>query len=312
MDAAPSSRAALFLALIGLSGLGATCKSEAPPPAPTELEVPAETPAPAAEPATLEGVELRRVPPAYRADAVRLLRESFCYCGCTRTVAACLSDRSACSCVQCSERVAEFVLSAYETGARTAEIENLTVELFSEAYNASPVDFDVEGRPTVGSPDARYTLVEFADFQCPHCRTAFGQLVAFAKRRPDVKLVYRYYPLPSFGEPSVLAARAAEAAHRQGKFWPMAALLYENQRNLDPATIDGLARQAGLDMARFEQDLKDPAVASVIKADKQAGAAAGVRGTPALYLNGRPFGLGHDPDSLALRLAMEADRNDCD
>lgn len=305
------ARPALFVALIGLASLGATCKGE-PPPAPTRIEVPPEPDSVAeTEPVTLEGVELARVPPSLRADAVRLLGETFCYCGCARTVASCLADREACSCVSCSERVAEIVLSAFEAGASASQVESLSVELFSEAYNAPAVEFDLSEQPKMGAEHPRHTLVEFADFRCPHCQSAFGELTRFVKSRPDVQLAYHYFPLGHFGQTSIDAARAAECARRQGKFWEMAQLLYTHQQTLELANIRKYAEEAGLDMKKFDEDMKDEATLAAVTEDKQVGTRAGVEGTPTVFVNGRPLGLGHDPESLTLRLAMENDRDAC-
>ena len=310
-----SARTPLFLALIGLAAGGATCKGDDLPPAPTKLDVPtAAEPAAAPTPAVpeLEGVALSRVPPPRRADAIRLLQENFCYCGCARTLAGCLSDREACSCVECSERVTEFILGAFEQGMGTAQVESMVVEVFSEAYNAAPQDFDLADQPTLGPADAAHTLVEFADFRCGHCKDAYGELTAFVKGRSDVRLAYYYFPLRGFGEISVLAARAAEAARRQGEFWAMAQRLYTYQTELSESALRDHARAVGLDMDRFEADLADPSTLDAVMADKKVGTQVGVEGTPTIFVDGRPLGLPHGADGLRMRLAMEDDRTACD
>lgn len=260
----------------------------------------------------LEGVDLFQVPSAYRGDALRLLNESFCYCGCARTVAACLGNRSACSCVACSERMAQFIIGLYAAGGSSADVEAAVVEAFQESYNAAPHPFDLEDQPALGPSDAKHTIVEFADFRCPHCRQAFGELVEFVKGRSDVRLVYYYFPLSGFGEVSIRAARAAEAARLQGKFWEMAELLYRNQLSLEASDVAGYAKQLGLDMKKFEKDLAGDATQSSVMADKSIGTSAGVAATPAVYIDGRPLGLPHDAESLSMRLAMEDDRDACD
>lgn len=312
-------RLPLLLALLGLSAVGATCKGREPdavnpPPQPgTGTNGAEEAPlvrAPAV--AELEGVEIARVPPAYRGEAIRILNETFCYCGCTRTVASCLGNRSACSCVECSDRVAEFVIGSLEEGSTPADVQSLLVEAFSDAYNAPPFDFDLAGQPMLGPEDAPHTIVEFADFRCPHCKDAFRELTAFAQGRSDVRVAYYYFPLSGFGEASVRAAHAAEAARRQGKFWEMAALLFENQGALEKEDILGYARSLGLDVAKLSKAMASGDVHQAVMADKSIGTAAGVQATPAIYVDGRPLGLPHGNDNLALRLAMEDDREACD
>lgn len=306
-------RLSLLLALLGLSAVGATCKgrdsgsSEVTPPSTEDLTASAVAPV-----AELAGVDIGRVPPTFRSDAIRVLNESFCYCGCARTVASCLANRDTCSCVECSERMAEFVLDAYERGSSTADVESSLLTAFSEAYNARPRAFDPAGQPSLGPEDAAHVLVEFADFRCPHCRGAFAELVEFVRKRSDVRLLYYYFPLSSFGEVSLRAARAAEAARAQGRFWPMATLLYKNQRALEEDDIRNYAREVGLDMERFEKDLTSEATEKAIFADKSIGTSAGVQATPQVYVDGRPLGLPHGERNLALRVAMEGDRESCD
>jgi protein-disulfide isomerase len=306
-------RLPLPLALLALSAVGATCKGQAPQAEPEAATPGRDAPlvrAPAVS--ELEGVEIRRVPPARRADALRILNETFSYCGCARTVAACLADRASCSCPNSSTLVAEFVIEAFETGATTGEVETALVDAFSEGYQQEPRAFDLEGQPSLGPDLARHTLVEFADFRCPHCKDAYGDLVRFARGRKDVRLVYYFFPLSGFGEPSIRAAKAAEAARRQGEFWEMAELLYANQTALEEADIRGYAQAAGLDLEQFEADYASEAVEQAVFADKKIGTAAGVQGTPAIFLNGRRLELPHDPKNLALRIAMENDREVCD
>ncbi|MEL6183032.1 MAG: thioredoxin domain-containing protein [Myxococcota bacterium] len=306
-------RSSFVVALIGLSAVGATCKgSETTAPPTTTSPAAAEEPLVRAPAVTeLEGVDLFQVPSSERAAAIRILNESFCHCGCARTVAACLGNREQCSCVQCSERVAQFVIDSYALGMTTGDVESALVEAFSESYNARPFAFDLEGQPSLGNPDAPHMLVEFADFRCPHCKDAFGELVRFVQSREDVRLVYYFFPLSGFGEESVISARAAEAARRQGKFWEMATVLYANQLEFTEASVRGYAQELGLDMDDFEEDFTSEDVRSVVFGDKALGAEVGVQGTPAVYVDGRPLGMRHSAKNLALRLDMENDREAC-
>ena len=194
----------------------------------------------------------------------------------------------------------------------TSEIESLLVDVFSEAYHATPFKFDLSNQASLGPEDAAHTLVEFADFRCPHCRTAFKDLVSFVKSRSDVRLVYYFFPLSSFGEVSLQAARAAEAARLQGKFWELSALLYENQMVLSETNIMKYVEAVGLDMGRFKEDYGSEAVQSAVMADRSLGAQVGITGTPAIFIDGRPFGFNdHSTEKLGLRVTMESDRDQC-
>ncbi|MGC4885622.1 DsbA family protein [Micromonospora sp. DT227] len=141
--------------------------------------------------------------------------------------------------------------------------------------------------------DGKVTLVEFLDFECESCAAAYPaikQIVAAYQDR--ITFVVRYFPIPSHPN-AELAARAAQAAANQGRFPDMYAQLFENQtswsHNNDPQTevFLGYARTLGMDMARFQRDLDDPATAARVAKDRTDGRAAGVTGTPTFFLNSR-------------------------
>lgn len=100
-------------------------------------------------------------------------------------------------------------------------------------------------------------------------------------------MVFKHFPLDSIHPQARPAAIATLAAHRQGKFWAYHDLLFENAKQLGHKGLRDWARVAELDMDRFEKDLKDPALAQAVQRDVIDGKRAGVRGTPAVYLNGR-------------------------
>ncbi len=101
----------------------------------------------------------------------------------------------------------------------------------------------------------------------------------------DVKVVFKHYPL-QFHQRARPAGLAAVAAEKQGKFWEMKEILYQNQRSLDDASLRTYAEQAGLDLAKYDKDIADPETARVVDKDVQDGNKAGVRGTPTFFVNG--------------------------
>jgi len=103
----------------------------------------------------------------------------------------------------------------------------------------------------------------------------------------QVRVVFKHFPLDSIHPLARGAAVASLAAHRQGKFWPFHDLLFENIKSLKPSQLRDWARVVGLDMAQFEKDIKDPALAQQVRQDVLEASRAGVRGTPTLFLNGR-------------------------
>ena len=146
----------------------------------------------------------------------------------------------------------------------------------------------------LGNKDAKVTLVEYSDFQCPACK-AFEDIVKQLRESysvEDLKIVYRHFPLRSIHPNADLAAQAAEAAGEEGKFWEMKDLLFKNQaewsKEKDPRGLFGAyAKSLGLDVAEFDEDLlpEDDSKERVEK-DYQSGVALGVNSTPTFILNG--------------------------
>jgi protein-disulfide isomerase len=130
-------------------------------------------------------------------------------------------------------------------------------------------------------------LVEFGDFECPYCRDA-APSVKRALERLDgrVRLRWRHFPLAAKHPHAERAAEAAEAAGAQGRFWDMHDVLFANQRALDDEDLVGYAGELGLDVQRFEDDLRSGRFAAAVAEDYEAGVAAGVSGTPTFFVDG--------------------------
>lgn len=143
-----------------------------------------------------------------------------------------------------------------------------------------------------GNRDASLTLTVYADFQCPACLTETEVISrAWLQISDKVKLVFRHYPL-DIHQHAFLAARYAEAAGRQDKFWEMHDVLYGNQALWssvqDPAEMfDSYATELGLDLEQLKDDIDRPEIRNKILGDQRGGTRAGVRGTPSLFMNGR-------------------------
>ena len=138
-----------------------------------------------------------------------------------------------------------------------------------------------------GAENAPVTITLFDDFQCPYCARLLPVLDQVLAAYPkQVQMVYKHFPL-SMHKFANAAALASIAARNQDKFWPMHDQLFANYNKLNDALIRQLAESVGLDMARFDQDMANPALQQEVAADMQLGAKAGVRGTPAVYINGR-------------------------
>lgn len=148
-------------------------------------------------------------------------------------------------------------------------------------------NIDISSAPVRGDETAPVTIAVFDDFECPYC----AQTVPLLKQALDiypgkVKLVFKNFPLSSHRN-AQNAALTALAAQNQGKFWEMHDLLYANYNKLNAQKIDELAVEAGLDLDKLKKDRKNPQLSARIKQDMEEGTAAGVRGTPTIFINGR-------------------------
>ncbi len=166
-------------------------------------------------------------------------------------------------------------------------------------------EVSVGSSPSKGPADAAVTIVEFSDFQCPYCSRVGPTLTKVLEDYPkEVRVVYKHYPL-SFHQQALPAAKASAAAGKQGKFWEMHDLIFQNQRNLTPAAFKSYAEQLGLDVARFEKDFASAAIAAEVEADVTLARSLGVTGTPGLFVNGR-FMSGAQPYS-AFKAKIDAE-----
>jgi protein-disulfide isomerase len=146
---------------------------------------------------------------------------------------------------------------------------------------------NTKGAPVRGDPDAKVAVVEFSDFQCPFCSRSVGTLDQIAQAYGDrVRIVFKHMPLEMHAK-APAAHAAAEAAHRQGKFWPMHDKIFANQAQMSPEKYREYAREIGLDLGRFDRDVADGSVQKRIAEDTAEAARLGVTGTPAFFVNGR-------------------------
>ncbi|HEX8118393.1 MAG TPA: thioredoxin domain-containing protein [Pyrinomonadaceae bacterium] len=162
-----------------------------------------------------------------------------------------------------------------------------------------------------GPATARVTLEESSDFQCPACGTLEPGLRRVIKDYQDrVQFLFRNFPL-QMHKYAFLAARAAEAAGQQGKFWEMHDMIYDNQKEWSDAMeprvqFDSYATRLGLDVQRFKADMERQDLADRIKADLLRGNSLGVKGTPTVFLNGRELMPGKLVTEDDLRREIEA------
>jgi protein-disulfide isomerase len=188
-----------------------------------------------------------------------------------------------------------YVVRMVDQGFTDSEIG----EALTKRYRGStPKVIDVAEAPMKGAASGRVTLVEFADYECPHCKRLQPVLrQVLDEFKGDVKLYFKHYPLPQHTN-ARLAAEAAVAAQKQGKFWQYEDKLWANQDSLSPAEMEKYAKESGLDMAKFRQDLDDKATKERVQKDRTDGSTLGLTSTPTLYINGREYTDNRDTESL--------------
>lgn len=140
--------------------------------------------------------------------------------------------------------------------------------------------------PTTGPSDAKVTIVEFSDFECPFCSRAEGVLdQVMAAYAGKVRLVFRHFPLPMHPN-AQKAAEAAMCAHDQAKFWEYKKALFQNQDKLGVDALKAHAKDVGLDAAKFDACLDGASMRAKVDVDAKAANTAGVQGTPTFFVNG--------------------------
>jgi Na+/H+ antiporter NhaA len=150
---------------------------------------------------------------------------------------------------------------------------------------------DSERDHTRGPDDGPVTLIEFGDFECPHCGEAESAVRQLLAGDTELRYVWRHLPLPDVHPQAQLAAEASEAAAAQGQFWPMHDLLLEHQDALQPKDLLRYAGELGLDLDRFQDDLQRRVHETRIAQDVESADLSGASGTPTFLVNGqRHFG----------------------
>ncbi len=173
--------------------------------------------------------------------------------------------------------------------AKLQGLDELQINL--QPPHAPFAQLDTEGYPSRGAADAKVTLVEFADYQCPHCRNAHLVLKELLEPWLDrVRYVYMDFPINRSGI-SRKVAEGAVCADAQGAFWEYQDLAYEHQQQLSIESPRQLAEQLQLDLNRFDSCYSADSTAARVKRAEQQAIAAGVTGTPSFFINGKKLSL---------------------
>ena len=274
--------ARVFLASIALLGAGA-CRS----PADSPKEPPPVEETAASAPVNLPGVDTSSLTPREQTKWSEYVGGLLAPCSDQPVnIAQCVSESRPCgACLP----AAKFLVERVRRGDTRTQAETAYRARFSPEAVKS---IDLADSPTKGAAKPVVTLVEWADFECPFCGAVAPVLKSIVEKYPEqVQLVFKHYPL-SAHQHSENAARAAVAAQKQGKFWPLSYAMFESQKaGLDEPSIMKLARDAGLDMKGFESDIASEATADSVARDRKQADDLGLEGTPMIYINGRYFSL---------------------
>jgi hypothetical protein len=155
----------------------------------------------------------------------------------------------------------------------------------------------------LGPQQASLQLVEYADFECPSCQAAASVVTRLRKRLDgELLVVERHFPILDAHPMAMVAAEAVEAAGAQGRFWEMNQGIYRSRRPPTRDSLRGLAVRMGLDMNRYDTDLREHVHARRIREDFETGLHSGVNGTPTFFVNGARHDDEHTFDSLLAAL----------
>lgn len=165
------------------------------------------------------------------------------------------------------------------------------VDGLKNTFTALSIDFvhniDISGSPFKGTEDAPITIVLFTDFECPFCKKIDPLMNTILKNNPGaVKVVFKNMPLRRMHPLADPAARAALAAHEQGKFWEFHDKLFAEEK-LSQQGIEKIAESLSLDIEKWKTDMNSAPIHGQVFKDMQEARKAGVTGTPTLYLNGK-------------------------
>jgi protein-disulfide isomerase len=268
--------------------------------APDALEAPAvaaegQTPVPTAEGQDTvppPGVDISKLDDFQKKVFFRIVNTEPSICGQAQSLIQSAKKDASC---RRSLNAVRYVVRMVDQGYTDSEIG----EALTKRYRGTTTKvIDVAEAPMKGAASGKVTLVEFADYECPHCKRLQPVLRQILDEfKGDVKLYFKHYPLPQHTN-ARLAAEAAVAAQKQGKFWQYEDKLWANQDSLSPAEMEKYAKESGLDLAKFRQDLDDKATKERVQKDRADGSALGLTSTPTLYINGREYTDNRDTESL--------------
>jgi protein-disulfide isomerase len=239
--------------------------------------------------------------PAARSEYDRVLQDEFCGCGSPHSLGQCLKGHPEC---RHSRRLAQIAAVEASRGLTAAEI-GVELARYDQGFRDARATFKTDDRQCRGKGPV--TLVEFSDFECPHCALLRPALEKFASENASrVKLCWMAFPLTQHPN-SIPAVQAALLARDKGKFWPVHDAIFENQSRLSSDVLQEILVKAGIPAAEWKKVLANTTYQEEAQTQRAAGIAAGVNATPTLFVNGRRLDLVPSPEILAITVDDELD-----
>lgn len=238
------------------------------------------------------GIDLAMLDDFERKVFFRVVNREPSACGKAHSLLQSVKTDSAC---RKSFYAVKYVARLIDAGFTDSEVSERLQKRFRATQRKT---IDLTDVPMKGNPAARLALVEFVDYECPHCKRVQPVMrQALEEFKNDVRLYFKHYPLGTHTN-ARLAAEGAVAAHKQGKFWPFNDGVWTHSESLTPAKLEQIAKDVGLDVEKWRKDLESTEVRQRVTKDRADGEVLGLTSTPTIYLNGREFTDTRDIESL--------------
>ena len=250
---------------------------------------------------SLKGLDTKGMDQQQTAFLLQFSQEARCPCAPEKTMLGCMQDKSC--------PVAHKILSHGVAGIREGLGPQEVIEAMVKIYLADQTyAFDLSKTARKGAKQAKVTIVEFADFECPHCAEMKDLLDGIVKAYPkQVALYFKNFPLPHHRHAHP-AARAVLAAGKQNRFWQMHDLLFTHQMSLSQEKIVSFAKEIGLNVNRFAKDMESSEVYSQIESERAEARKANLDSTPTIYINGRMYVEDKTPDKIKAYILSLVDK----
>ncbi len=217
-----------------------------------------------------------------------------CPCGGDHSLDACVRSHTSC---ELGPRTLSLSAKLVKMGATIPDAEQELANYRASFFGPRP-QFELSEGACKGPRDAKVTVVEFSDFECPACGNARLVVESLPEAIPGLRMCFKHFPLKRHLR-AFDAAQAAEFAREQGRFWELHDLLFDGQASLEIEDFKKYARILGLDDAALEQAIHSGKYAERVQQSREEGVAAGVNATPSLFINGRLLSLPMDADLIA-------------